>query len=112
MQIIQGIVHFPHIQHFWSKNDIFDYSYVRNIMRRDRFLQIYGSLHFSDIVSAAEAGDRLYKIRKLIKMYKQNFLENYIPDRELSVDESLELWDGRRLGFRVNIPNKACQNGI
>ena len=112
VQILQGIVHFPHIQHFWSKDSIFDYSYVRNIMPRDRFLQIYGSLHFSDIISAAEAGDRLYKIRHLIKMYKENFLENYIPDRELSVDESLELWDGRRLGFRVNIPNKACQNGI
>ena len=112
INILQGFIKFPHIQHFWSTNAIFDYGFVRNIMPRDRFLQIYGSLHFSDIINAAEAGDRLFKIRKLTKMYKKNFQENYIPEKELSIDESLELWDGRRLGFRVNIPNKACQNGI
>ncbi|CAL4068133.1 unnamed protein product, partial [Meganyctiphanes norvegica] len=104
--ILMGIVKMPVLPFFWSTDEIFDYSYIRNVMRRDRFLQIYGSLHFSDAISALEANDNLYKIRKLCNMYKEVFKNNYCPGRELSVDESLELWKSERFRLRVSIPRE------
>ena len=112
ISILQGIVKFPRITDFWSNDILYRYEFVRSIMCRDRFLQIYGSLHFTELADAYTANDRLYKIRHLSDMYKKIFQENYYPGQELSVDESLECWQGRRLIFRVVIPNKVHVEGI
>ena len=110
--IAQGIVKLPRITDFWSRDTMYHNEFISNILRKDRFLQMYSSLHFTEIADAYSAQDRLYKIRHLAEMYKAIFKRNYYPRRELSVDESLELWQGRRLAFRVVIPNKACTEGI
>ena len=69
-------------------------------------------MHFSDAISAVEANDNLYKIRKLCNMYKEVFKNNYCPRRELSVDESLELWKSERFRLRVSIAKKKNKEGI
>jgi hypothetical protein len=41
----------------------------------------------------------------------QKFLESYIPEDHLSIDESLLLWKGR-LGWNVYIPKKILHFGM
>ena len=59
--ILQGIIKLPTIQDFWSESEMFNFTFVRKLMNRDRFLAIYDSLHFTDCPDAYSAGDRLYK---------------------------------------------------
>ena len=82
------------------------------VLKRDHFYDVFNNLHFSSLSSAENGGDRLYKVRALLTKYKTIFSENYIPSEFISIDESLELWKGGRVSFKVYIPRKKCKNGF
>jgi len=59
-------------------------------MPRDRFVQIKPSLRFSD-----DAGDTLHKIRFILDNCRDKCQSEYIPHREISMDEALIPFKGR-----------------
>ena len=110
--ITMGIVNMPHLDHYWSTDPLFDYGFIRKIITRDHFLRIFRSLHFSDVEVEESNGDKLYKMRKLIDMYKFIFRYNYNPGRNISVDEAVTLYKSDRVPFKVSQPRKKAKTGI
>jgi len=69
-------------------------------MSRNRFQLIQRYLHFNDNKAAGTNEDHLYKICTILDIVVNNLRTNYIPDREISLDEGTLGWWGR-LQFRV-----------
>ena len=78
-------------------------------MSLDRFQLVMRFFHCGDRPNFA--GDRLAKIRLLTNHLNQIMEELYVPDKNLSLDESMMLWRGRLL-FRQYIKNKRHKYGI
>jgi len=64
-------------------------------MSTNRFQLIQNYLHFNDNNAAGKNEDRLYKIRTVLDIAVNMFRTNYIPDREISLDEGMLGWRGR-----------------
>ena len=64
-------------------------------MSRNRFQLIQRHLHLNGKNAAGTNGDRFYKIRTILYIVVNNFRTNYIPDREISLDEGTLVWLGR-----------------
>jgi len=80
-------------------------------MSKNRFQLIQRYLHFNDNNAAGTNEDRLYKIRTILDIAVNNFRTNYIPDREISLDEGKLGWWGH-LRFCVYNPGKITKDGI
>ena len=80
-------------------------------MSRNRFQLVQRYLHFNDNNAAGTNEDHLYKIRTILGIVVNNFRTNYIPDREISLDECMLGWWGH-LRFRVYNPGKITKYGI
>jgi len=80
-------------------------------MSRNRFQLIQRYLQFNCNNAAGKKEDRLYKIRTIFDIVVNNFRTNYIPDREISLDEGMLGWRGC-LRFRVYNPGKITKYGI
>ena len=78
-------------------------------MSRARFEAIMRFLHFGD--GPTFAGDRLGKVRLLINHLNQVMSDLYVPDENVSLDDSMMLWRGRLL-FRQDIKNERPKYGI
>ena len=79
-------------------------------MSRNRFQLIQRYLHFNDNNAAGTNEDHLYKIHTILDNVN-NFRTNYIPDREISLDEGMLGWWGR-LRFCVYKRGKITKYGI
>ncbi|XP_049302012.1 piggyBac transposable element-derived protein 3-like [Bactrocera dorsalis] len=80
----------------WAQN--IKLTAVADSMSRDRFMKIKQCLHFSDKSKQPKKGDsnydKLYKIRALLNILKENF--NKLPQEEhQSVDEQIIAFKGR-----------------
>jgi len=89
---VTGIVHKPKLEMYWSMRGIFQAPVFPQTMSRNRFQLIQRYLHFSDNNAAGTNEDRLYKIRTILDIDVNNFRTNYIPDREISLDEGMLGW--------------------
>ena len=76
----------------FSDSDIFTNN---ETMSRNRFQLIQRYLHFNDNNAAGTNEDHLYKIRKILDIVVNKFRPNYIPNREISLDEVMLGWRGR-----------------
>ena len=68
-------------------------------------------LHFNDSNAAGTNEDHLYKIRTILDIVVNKFRTNYIPNREISLDEDILVWRGC-LRFHVYNPSKITKYGI
>ena len=83
-------------------------------MPRQRFGSILRFLHFVDNNSAPpceEERDRLFKIRPVIEELRRHFQLNYILSREISIDETMVKFKGRKF-FRQFLPSKPIRFGF
>jgi len=88
---VTGIVRKPKLELYWSTRGIFQTPIFPQTMSRNRIQLIQRYLHFIDN-NAAGTNDCLYKIRTILDV--NNFRTNYIPDREISLDEGMLVWWG------------------
>jgi len=102
---VSGIVRKPKLELYWSMRGIFQTPIFPQTMSRNRFQLIQRYLHLNDNNAAGTNEDRLYKIRTILDTALNNFRTNYIPDREISLNEGMLAWGGR-LRFRVYKPGK------
>ena len=106
--ILQRIVKKPNIDDYHSMHPLLHTPIFGKIISRDKLKLILKYLHFSDL---EKTDDALYKIRKLIELLVSKFRTNYVPEKNISVDESLMLWKGR-LRWKRYIPLKRSRFGI
>ncbi|XP_037911917.1 piggyBac transposable element-derived protein 4-like [Hermetia illucens] len=100
---------FPSIEHYWSTNKLYNVNFWRSHMSRNRFQLILRYFHLVD--NSIPSADRLYKVRPILNHFNHVMRESYVPDRNICIDESMMLWQGRLL-FRQYIKNKKHKYGI
>ena len=113
--IAMGIVSLPSIKSYWSTNWPFSSDNFRKIMPRDRFHLYSKFLHLSNnstyIPQGQPGHDRLFKIRLLVDTLVKKFKSSYVPNKSVSVDESMISYKGR-LAFLQYLPKKPHKWGI
>ena len=102
-----GIIQLPDLKDYWSKSHTINMPFFRSVFSRDRFFQIFWSLHVGDIDSTV----RCQKIQPLLDLLCPRFEEVYTPDRHISIDESIISFRGR-LGCIQYIKGKPNPWGI
>lgn len=68
-------------------------------------------LHFCDNENPPRENKKFHKIRPVFEYITNKFCTVYIPNRDISIDESLLLWKGR-LSFKQYIRIKKARFGI
>jgi len=100
LMFVTGTVRKPKLELYWSMRGIFHTPIFPQTMSRNRFQLTQRYLHFNDNNAVGTNKDHLYKIRTILDIVVNNFRSNYVPDREISLDEVMLGWLGR-LRFRV-----------
>ena len=109
-----GLAQKPSISAYWERNKITSTPAFGKTLPRQRFGSILRFLHFVDNNSAPpreEERDRLFKIRPVIEELRRQFQLNYIPSREISIDETMVNFKGRKF-FRQFLPSKPIRFGF
>jgi len=85
----------------------------RKIMASQRFESILRFLHFvyNNSVLPWKDRDRLFKIRPVIEELVCQFQQNYTLAREISIDETMVKFKGRKF-FRQFLPRKPIRFGF
>ncbi|XP_067140272.1 piggyBac transposable element-derived protein 4-like isoform X1 [Centruroides vittatus] len=112
--IIQGIIHKPNENMYWTRNEIFLTPIFSKLMSRTRFLQIKNNLHFSSHDNndpTTHPNPKINKIWPIVTNLNKKCSHLYVPERDISVDESLMLYRGR-LSWKQYIPLKRSRFGV
>ncbi|XP_067140274.1 piggyBac transposable element-derived protein 4-like isoform X2 [Centruroides vittatus] len=112
--IIQGIMRKPDERMYWTTNEIFLTPIFSKLMSRTRFLQIKNNLHFSSHDNndpITHSNPKINKIWPIVTNLNKKFSDLYVPERDISVDESLMLYKGR-LSWKQYIPLKRSRFGV
>ena len=104
-----GCVELPTFEHYWSTNILYRFPMLSKVMPRNRFHLILRFWHFVDNNTAGP--ERLKKIVPIFEHLNNTTNTIYIPDKDLSIDESMMLWRGC-LVFRQYINNMIHKYGI
>jgi hypothetical protein len=107
-----GIIQKPTLRSYFTIKRVISTPGFRDIMTRERLEIICKFLHFSDneSVSNFQGPEKLFKIFPVILHLNNKFQELYLPNKDISIDESLTLWKGR-LSFKQYLPLKASKFG-
>lgn len=108
--MLMGHMKKPTIEEYWSTNPMLSTPFFGQVMSYNRFCLLLRCFHLCDN-TMQPPGDRLYKIRHIIQLLVGKFQQVYIPDENISIDESLMLWKGRLI-FKQYIPSKRARYGI
>ena len=110
--ILMDTMKFERDEMYWSESSQYKLvgSRFGEIMPRDRYVQIKRYLHFNDD-DVDHEGDKLYKIRFMLDTCRTSFQREYIPHREISVDEAMIPFKGR-LGMKQYMKDKPVKFGI
>ncbi|CAH2319774.1 Hypothetical predicted protein [Pelobates cultripes] len=115
LTLVMGIVKKPSIRSYWCKHPILATPLFSGVMKRDRYEQMLRFLHFNDNTLSPPRNDplfdRLYKIRPFIQLLSDKFSQNYVPNENICIDESLMKFKGTLL-FKQYIPSKRSRYSI
>ena len=106
-----GITKKPTTDSYWSTKAVWQTKCYASVVSRNRYKVILQSLHFQNNQLNKPEGDRIWKLRPLYEMLTAKFTSVYVPEQDISIDESLLLYKGR-LFFKQYIPNKRSRFGI
>ena len=112
--ILMGIIYKPHLNMYWSSDDLYQTRIFGETMTPDRCLLLLRFLHFAnnnDLNPKDPDRDHLGKIRPLINLVRAHCSVVYSPGKDLCGDESLLLFKGR-LAFKQFIHTKRARFGI
>ena len=104
-----GPCSFPFLDAYWSTSVLYEVTLWSSLMNGNRFQLLLRFFHFVD--NSVESDDRLYRIQPIMDHLNNVMKKNYVPDKSLSIDESMMLWRGRLI-FRQYIKNKKHKYGM
>ncbi|XP_071158717.1 piggyBac transposable element-derived protein 4-like [Mytilus edulis] len=104
-----GINRKPSTKLYWSTDPVMVTPIFSSTMTRDRYTQILRYLHFSNIANEPRQGepnyDPLYKIKPVVNHLNNKFGLEYIPKRNVTIDECMVPFKGRTL-LKQYLPSK------
>ncbi|CAG2211274.1 unnamed protein product [Mytilus edulis] len=110
-----GIDRKPSTRMYWSTDSFLQSPLHAKTMSRDRFTQIMRYLHFSDSTQQPLPGDPnydpLYKVKPLLTHFNTAFQQEYTPNRNITVDETMIPFKGR-VQFKQYMPQKPHKWGV
>ncbi|KAM9316130.1 piggyBac transposable element-derived protein 4-like [Gastrophryne carolinensis] len=112
--LLTGVVGKPLQKWYWTTNKLLATPFFGTIMSECRFSLIMKNLHFTnneEFDKATHPAPKLKKIWEVYQMILKNFQQSYVPDRDISIDESLMAYKGR-LSWIQFIASKRARFGI
>jgi hypothetical protein len=111
--MLMGIIQKPTLRSYFTTKRVISTPGFTDVITRDRLELICRFLHFTnnETISTFEGPEKLFKISPIISHLNNKFQELYLPNQDISIDESLTLWKGR-LSFKQYLPRKASKFGI
>ena len=111
--IMKDILQLDRDAHYWytGAEYILLSTKFGGVMSRDQFFQIRRYLYFVDPKKDVSHGDKFHKIRYILDTVRQSFKDEYIPHKEVTVDEAMVPFKGR-LCFKQFMKDKPVKFGI
>ncbi|KAM9324442.1 piggyBac transposable element-derived protein 4-like [Gastrophryne carolinensis] len=112
--LLTGVVGKPLQKWYWTTNKLLATPFFGTIMSECRFSLIMKNLHFTNNEEFDEATHPAPKLKKIWEVYQmilKNFQQSYVPDRDISIDESLMAYKGRLSSIQF-IASKRARFGI
>ncbi|KAM9319543.1 piggyBac transposable element-derived protein 4-like [Gastrophryne carolinensis] len=112
--LLSGVVGKPLQKWYWTTNKLLATPFFGTIMSECRFSLIMKNLHFTNNEEFDEPTHPAPKLKKIWEVYQmilKNFQQSYVPDRDISIDESLMAYKGR-LSWIQYIASKRAWFGI
>ena len=107
--INMGVINVPAVEDYWKTSWTAEIPFFSRVMSRDRFELIFWMLHASHTTTSTPK--RIDKIRMLLDILLSKFQANYIPRRNLAIDETMLRFRGRFVGKQY-MPKKPVKWGI
>jgi len=92
--LISGYVVMPRRLMYWQMSDDTHNDAVSSLMSRNKFEECLQYLHLSDN-SKLLKDDKYAKVRPLCKLINEKCQQNFIPEKNISIDESMVAYFGR-----------------
>ena len=86
-----GIIKLPDLKDYWSTHATINFPFFRSVFSRNRFFQIYGTLHVGTINGSLKKE----KIQPFLDLLLPTFQAAYIPNQQVAIDESIITFKGR-----------------
>ena len=106
-----GIHRVPKIVNYWSRNPLLGIVPVKQAMSLNRFKALWRYLHCDDNKGITDSRDMASKVKTVVEVLGRTFLANYHPSQELSVDEMMVKYKGKK-GGKIRMPNKPVKLGF
>ncbi|KAL8601478.1 hypothetical protein ACOMHN_000420 [Nucella lapillus] len=115
LQMFMNVAPVPQRTFYWKEGSLFYNNWVASIMSKNRFEQLGKYFHLADSTKAVPRGqagyDPLYKVRPLISLTQESFSSQFVPGRNVTVDEAMIKFKGR-CGFLQYMPAKPTKWGV
>lgn len=110
LDISMGMCRKPTLHMYFSKNSWLTATpNYGQVMSRDNYCLLRSFMHFTNneklIAKGSPGYDPLFKVRPIISMVENTYLEHVLPGKCLSVDETMLKFTGR-LWFKQYLPSK------
>ncbi|XP_037804848.1 piggyBac transposable element-derived protein 2-like [Penaeus monodon] len=96
---------------WWSTDPLMSSSVFAKTMTRDRYDALTSALHFADNEGEHPAEDRLWKLRPVLDVLESTYRSAFVPNKNVTVDESLWAFKGRHHALQYN-PSKRARRGL
>ena len=106
-----GVHRLPSIEDYWSRNPLLGVRAVQQVMSLNRFKSLWRYLHCDDNSAIVDPSVITCKIKTILDTLSANFLAKYNPAQELSVDEMMIKYKGRKRG-KIHMPKKPVKLGF
>lgn len=101
----------PSIADYFANDWLYKQPFFSDIFSRDRFHQIFWTLHVSSKDPNARTRSRRDKISNIVVHLQEKFMEYFVPPYELSLDESTISFKGK-IYFKQYNPKKPIKWGL
>ena len=109
-----GIHKLRSIKEYWSQHALLGVPGITRGMPRKRFLSILSHLHLNENSKMPSRDsfhfDKLYKVRPLLDIIKENSQTHYFPHQQLAVNEAMILFKGHST-LQQYMLLKPCKRG-
>ena len=107
--LLSGYIPYPTRSMYWKMSSDSRNTIVASLFTRNRFLDVLQYLHLADD-NNLNPSDKFSKVNPLFKMINESCLQNYIPEKNVSIVESMVPYHGRH-GCKQYIQNKPVKFG-
>ena len=94
-----GINLLPSLDDYWKLISVFHYKPIADRITHRRFREISPCLHFTNNFSLEKKGepgyDKLGKVKPIMERCSQLFYNDYLPNCQLAIDESMIPFQGK-----------------